>query len=117
MTIFKTITALTAAASIAGCASQPDQIAASYVSPTAYQGMSCGSLNAEAQRVNARLVQTTGQQQEAANNDAAVTAVALVLFWPAAFFIAGKDSSAELARLKGEADGIQAAAIRAGCRA
>ena len=117
MTIFKTITALAAAASIAGCASQPDQIAAAYVSPTAYQGMSCGSLNAEAQRVNARLVQTTGQQQKAANTDAAVTAVALVLFWPAAFFIAGKDSSAELARLKGEADGIQAAAIRAGCRA
>jgi len=117
MNIAKPLTALIAIAALAGCASQPDQIAASYVSPTAYQGMSCGTLNAEAQRVNAQLVQTTGQQQTAANSDVAMTAVALVLFWPAAFFIAGQDSSAELARLKGEAKGIQAAAIRAGCKA
>lgn len=104
------------AALLAGCASAPDQIAASYVSPAAYNGMTCQALNNEARAVNQRLVVATGQQEKAAGNDAAMTAVSLILFWPAALFISGdKATAAELARLKGEAHAIQSAAVNRGC--
>ena len=115
MTILKTITAFAAAASIAGCAAQPENVAPAYISPTVYSGMNCVTLNAEAHRINARLAQATSQQERAANNDAAVTAVALVLFWPAAFFIGNKGDEAALARLKGEAEAVHAAAVQRGC--
>jgi hypothetical protein len=111
------ISTLAIAATLAGCASQPQDVAAAYVSPTVYSGMSCKNLNVEAQRVNQRLSVATGQQSKAASNDAALTAVTLVLFWPAAFFIGGdKATAAELGRLKGESEAIQSAAVRKGCR-
>lgn len=111
------ITLTAAAALLAGCASAPDQIAAAYVSPTAYSGMSCQALNTEARNVSQRLAVATGQQEKAAGNDAAMTAVSLILFWPAAFFIGGdKTIAAELARLKGEAEAIHTAAVRKGCK-
>jgi hypothetical protein len=113
----KTIIALTAAATLAlaGCATAPDQITASYVSPTAFSGQTCGQLNAQAQRLNARLMTATGQQTQQANNDAAMTAVALVLFWPAAFWIGGNDQSPAIAQMRGEAEAIRTAAIARGC--
>ena len=112
-----TFAALTAAAMLSACASQPDQIAASYVSPTGYSGMSCNALNIEAHNVAQRLAVATGQQSKAASNDAAMTAVTLVLFWPAVFFIDGdKGTAAKLGRLKGESEAIQSAAVRRGCK-
>jgi hypothetical protein len=104
-----------AALALAGCAADPASIAPAYVSPTAYSGYDCRAMNAEAARLNARLASVTGQQQEAANNDAAMAAVALVLFWPALFAMGNGDQSAELARLRGEAEALQSAAIARGC--
>lgn len=111
----KQIAALMLAGSIAACSPQPEAVAPAYISPTVYSGMSCSALNAEAQRINARLGQATAQQERAASNDAAATAVALVLFWPAAFFIGNKGDEANLARLKGEAEAVHAAAGQRGC--
>jgi hypothetical protein len=113
--MYRTILATTAALSLAACAADPTAIAPAYVSPVAYSMYDCRALNAEAVRLNSRVAQVTGQQQAAANNDAAMTAVTLVLFWPAVFFIGGDDQSAELARLRGEAEAIQQAAIARGC--
>jgi hypothetical protein len=102
---------------LSACASAPDQVAASYVSPTGYSGMSCNALNIEAHNVAQRLTVATGQQSKAASSDAALTAVSLILFWPAAFFISGDSAtSAELARLKGETEAIRSAATRKGCK-
>jgi len=41
--------------------------------------------------------------------------VGLVLFWPALFFLAGSDKKDELARLKGEYDALEQAAIQKDC--
>ncbi|WP_200241917.1 hypothetical protein [Lamprobacter modestohalophilus] len=41
--------------------------------------------------------------------------VGLVLFWPALFFLAGGDKKDELARLKGEYDALEQAAIQKDC--
>lgn len=107
--------AAVSALALAGCAADPATIAPAYVSPTAYTGLDCGQMNAEAARLSARLATVTGQQQDAAESDAALTAVTLVLFWPALFWIGNGDQSAELARLRGEADALQAAAVQRGC--
>ena len=109
--------AITTAATLAlaGCATAPDQIAANYVSPVVFSGQTCGQLNAQAQQLNARLASATGQQAQQANSDAAMTAVALVLFWPAAFFIGGNDQGPAIAQMRGEAEAIQSAAIARGC--
>ena len=106
----KTIIAITAAATLAlaGCKTAPDQIAAAYVSQTAYTGQTCGQLNA-------RLASATGQQAQQANSDAEMTAIALILFWPAAFWIGGNDQSPAIAQMRGEAEAIQSAAIARGC--
>jgi hypothetical protein len=111
----RTALATAAALGLAACAADPATVAPAYVSPVIYSGYDCRQLNAEAARLSARLSAVTGQQQEAANNDAAMTAITLILFWPAMFAIGGGDQSAELARLKGEAEALQAAANARGC--
>jgi hypothetical protein len=104
-----------AALALAGCAADPASIAPAYVSPTAYSAYDCRAMQGEAQRLNARIVTVTGQQQDAAAADTANAVVAALIFWPALFMIGSGDQSAELARLRGEAEALQAAAIAKGC--
>ncbi len=104
------------AALVSACATAPQNIAATYVSPLQYQNYSCQQLGAESQRIGTRVAEVTGQQQQKANNDAVATGVAVVLFWPAVFFLGGGgDKTGELSRLKGESDAIQQAAIQKNC--
>lgn len=101
---------------LAGCASAPKDIAPSYVSPTPYLSMSCTQLRQEAEGVSARAVQATGAQEKKASSDKAMTAVSLIVFWPAAFFINGdKATATELARLKGEMQAIEQASKSKNC--
>lgn len=101
---------------VAGCASKPESVAASYASPVLYQGLNCTQLGAEAQRVSGRVQELSGMQNRKAGSDALMTGVALVVFWPAAFMIKGDDqTTAELARLKGEMDAIEQASISKKC--
>ena len=104
------------AASISACAPNASEIAPTYVSPLAFADYSCSQLSQEAQRVSAAVATATNQQNQAAQDDAAATAIALVLFWPAAFMINGDNgNSAELARLRGEMTAIEQANIQRNC--
>lgn len=99
-----------------GCASSSNEIAASYVSPVTYESWTCVQLREEAVRLSSRAAQAAGVQDDKASGDAALTAVAVVLFWPAAFAISGDgQSAAELGRLKGEMDAVEQASIRKNC--
>lgn len=109
------IPALLAAVALSACATAPEDIAPTYVSPAGYSNLSCQQLNAEAAQLNSRLAAATGQQAQKASNDAAMTAVSLILFWPAAFFIKGDDQAPAIAQMRGEAEAIRAAAVRKGC--
>lgn len=112
----KLLTLASCAALAAGCAQKPENVQAAFVNPAGYTAMSCAQLNAEAHAVQQRLTTANSAQQSAASSDAAMTAVALILFWPAAFAIQGdKETTAELSRLKGEATAIQSAAASKGC--
>ena len=107
-----TIVALTTA----GCAQKSADVVATYVSPLQYQSYSCRQLAEEASRVTTKAAQIAGVQDQNANGDAVATGVALVIFWPALFFIGGnKETKAELARLKGELDAIESASIQKKC--
>lgn len=55
-------------------------------------------------------------QDEKATSDAVATGVALVIFWPAAFFVKGDGpTAAELGRLKGEFEALEKTAIEKRC--
>src|SRR5262245_32245503 len=74
---------------IAGCASSSAEVRPSYVSPLQYQNLSCQQLGAEAERVSRRASEVAGVQDSNKTSDAWVTGAAIVLFWPAAFFVKG----------------------------
>lgn len=110
------VLAVTASAILAGCAKKSEDIAAQYVSPMQYQSYSCRQIAEEAQRVTNQAAQLSGMQDKKAEGDAVATGVALVLFWPAAFFIKGNgENAAELGRLKGELNALEQASIRRNC--
>lgn len=101
---------------IAGCATNPNEIAPTYVSPVLYQNLNCNQLREEAQAVSYRAAQAAGVQKSNAGKDAAMTGIGLVLFWPSLFFIKGDGAqAAELARLKGEMQAIEQVNRQKGC--
>ena len=103
-------------AMLGGCASSSQEISASYVSPVMYQQYSCQQLALEAQSVTARAGIVSGAQDQKRSNDGLATAAAVVVFWPAAFFVGGNgQTAAELAQLKGQMVAIEQAAIAKKC--
>lgn len=101
---------------LASCASSSDEIRASYVSPYQYQHYTCQQIAAEAERISQRVAEASGVQDSKRTGDAVTTGVAIVLFWPAAFFIKGDgQTAAELGRLKGEFEALEKASIEKKC--
>lgn len=105
------------ALSLAGCASQPEDIQTAYVSELQYKDYDCEQLQMEASNVNRRASDLHGNLKETADNDAAQMGVGLVLFWPTLFFVEGGDGTQaqEYARLKGEREAIERVAVRKKC--
>ncbi|HEY0854954.1 MAG TPA: hypothetical protein VGD86_09010 [Devosia sp.] len=101
---------------VSGCATNPKDITPNYVSPVLYQNLSCEQLAQEAQRVSNAAAVATGAQQSQVTKDGVATGVAIVLFWPALFFIGGdKQNAAQIAQLKGEMQAIEQANISKNC--
>ena len=100
---------------ITGCSKTAKNISPTYVSPLQYQHYSCDQIRQELLRVNRRVLEVSGQQDNAAGKDAVALGVGLVVFWPALFFMIGGDKKEELARLKGEYEAIESAAIEKEC--
>jgi hypothetical protein len=101
--------ALAATLVMSGCATQPSNVTAAYVSAMKFEGQGCERLLREAEDIDIRLRQVTGTLQTRANTDAVLVGVGLLLFWPALLALpatGGKAEEAELARLKGEADAV-----------
>jgi hypothetical protein len=109
-------TVLALSSALIGCASSADKIGGQYVSPLQFSNYDCSQLSMEAQRISARVAQLSGVQDQKASNDAVATGVAIVIFWPAAFLVGGNDqTTAELARLKGEFEAIEQVSIQKRC--
>jgi hypothetical protein len=92
------------------------KIPATYVSPVMYENLSCKQIAEESSRVSRRAAEAAGIQDNQATKDSVVTGVAIVVFWPAAFFVGGdRGNAAELGRLKGEMDALEQASIKKNC--
>lgn len=114
--LVSTTSAIVLSLTMVGCASRADNIAAAYVSPTAYQGLSCKQISREVQDTSARAAAAAGVQNQKATGDAVAMTVGLVVFWPALFFMSGDGApAAEVSRLKGEMTALEAASRRNNC--
>lgn len=102
---------------IVSCATQPEDLSSSYVSPLEYLEYDCSQLGQEMRRIGRRVAEVTGVQGSTATGDAVAVGVGLVIFWPALFFISSSDREEELMRLKGEAEAVEQAIIQKDCQA
>src|SRR5882672_10780562 len=82
----------------------------------AYQAYTCQQLALEAQAISTRAAALSGAQDSQHTKDGWTTAAAVVIFWPAAFFVGGdKQTAAELAQMKGQMVAIEQASIQKKC--
>ena len=100
---------------LSGCSKNPQSASGAYVSPIFYKDYSCDQVTLEMQRVASKVSEVSGVQRSKATNDAVVTGVGVVIFWPALFFLMDNDKEQELAQLKGELDALEQAAVQKNC--
>jgi len=104
-------------AALAACASAPEDIKTTYISPVQYQNYDCNQISMEITRVNRRAADLQASLTKKADNDSAQMGVGLILFWPTLFFLEGGDGpeAQEYARLKGEREALESAAVQKRC--
>jgi hypothetical protein len=101
---------------LAGCASSASDITPTYVSPIQYSSYNCQQLGLEAQSISARAAALSGAQDSQRTKDTLATTAAVIVFWPAAFFVGGdKQTAAELAQMKGQLVAVEQASIEKKC--
>ena len=102
---------------LVGCATQPEEMQASYVSPTQFKDMNCEQLSEEMERVSNRELELHHQLKKLADNDETQMGVGLILLWPTLFFLEGGDGAqaVEYSRMKGEGDAIEKLMVRKQC--
>lgn len=102
---------------LSACASSPDEMQKAYVSPIQYEGMTCGQLGGELERVSARKVELYKQLKKTSDDDSIQMGVGLVLFWPALFFLEGGDGpqASEYSHLLGESEAIEKTMVKKSC--
>jgi hypothetical protein len=100
-----------------GCATSPDEIRASSVSPLRYANHSCEQIVQEAAYVEEEVNSLYYSLKKKADDDSTQMGLGLILFWPALFFLEGGDGpqAAEYAKYKGEHKALQRAAITKSC--
>jgi hypothetical protein len=101
---------------LTACAKSSNEIATTYVSPEQYRTLNCDQISSELVRVSSRVADLGGRLDEAASNDAAITGVGVILFWPALFALGGTGAQeAEYGRLKGEYEALNQLAVQKNC--
>lgn len=100
-----------------GCASHSHELQTSHVSPAVYKSLDCNELHAEMNLTASRITDLVQIIDKKASDDEGQTAVGLILFWPALFFLEGGDGpeAAEYSRLKGEMNALEHNAISRQC--
>ncbi len=99
---------------LVSCATNPDKIAATYVSPLKYKNYDEEQIILEMDYVGQRTSELYQRLKKKATGDKWQTGAGLLLFWPALFLLEGGDGpeAAEYARLKGEYEALRQAAVQ-----
>ena len=102
---------------LVGCATAPEKLGATYVSPLQYKDYTCDQIGMEMQRVSRKVAELRGTLDKDASNDAAQMGIGLILFWPALFFLEGGDgvNASQYSHLKGEFEALEQVAIQKDC--
>lgn len=107
----KIITVLAITALVAGCATRPESISASFVSHEKYSGRDCTTLTLDLSNARSELAKFSSMQNTKANVDAATVFFVLI---PASK-LAG-DHAGDVAKWKGEVEAVETAIVKANCR-
>ena len=112
-----TLLALVLGNFLLGCATAPEKLPTSYVSPLQYKDYSCDQIGMEMQRVSRKVAELRGTLDKEASTDTAQMGIGLVLFWPALFFLEGGDgvNASQYSHLKGEFEALEQVAIQKEC--
>ena len=104
-------------ATLTACASNPDALSTSYVSPVKYEAYSCDQLSSEMTAINQRSLELYRSLKKKRSGDNWQTGIGLVLFWPSLFFLEGGDGpdAAEFSNLKGEFEALKEVNIQKNC--
>ena len=102
---------------LVGCATAPEKLGTTYVSPLQYKDYTCDQIGMEMQRVSRKVAELRGTLDKDASNDAAQMGIGLILFWPALFFLEGGDgvNASQYSHLKGEFEALEQIAIQKEC--
>jgi len=113
----KILTIAACAVALNACATPPEKISSAYVSPLQYKDYDCDQITMETDRVSRRVQSLNASLKKTASDDSAQLAIGMVLFFPALFFLEGSDGAdaQEYARLKGESEALQSAAVQKKC--
>jgi len=111
------VLSLMGAALITACATQPEDLGTTRISPIMYSHLDCEQLAMEGMRVARRETILFNSLEKTADTDEWQMGVGLILLWPVLFALEGGDSAeaAEYSLLKGERDAIEQAAIIKKC--
>lgn len=106
-----------ALAMISACATQPNKIAATYVSPMIYKDYDCDQIVLEQNRIERRTGELYSSLKKEANADSWQMGLGLVLFWPTLFMLEGGDGpeATEYARLRGEYEALNDVSVSKKC--
>lgn len=109
--------AILAVTCLTGCASNPDNIDAAYVSPLKYASYSCDQIAQEMDYIGQRtntLYQSLKRKRTADNWQ---MGVGMVLFWPTLFALEGGDGpeATQYAQIKGEYEALRVTSVEKKC--
>jgi len=109
--------ALAATALLVGCASNPNNIDATYVSPLKYANYNCDQIAQEMGHLEQRTNVLYQNLQRKRTNDNWAMGVGMVLFWPALFALDGGDGpeATEYAQVKGEYEALRQNSVEKSC--
>lgn len=102
---------------LTACASNPDKIAAAYVSPAKYQGFDCRQLAEEMDYIGQKTTKLYHSLKKKRKGDNWQMGVGLILFFPALLALEGGDGpqAAEYAQLKGEFEAARLTGLKKDC--
>lgn len=113
----KCISFVASLCSVTGCATDPNKIAAAYVSPLKYETYDCQQVAVEQAGIEERTNVLYHNLKSRNNSDKWMMGVGLLVAWPALLFMKGNNSAenAEFAQLKGNYDALQHTSIEKKC--
>lgn len=113
----KCVMLVSAFATVSACATNPNKIAASYVSPMKYENYDCQQVAVEQAGIEERTNVLYHNLKSRNNSDKWMMGVGLLVAWPALLFMKGNNSAenAEYAQLKGNYDALQHTSIEKKC--